>query len=86
MRLLTRISTRPLPAFKIPNYIFRLRTIGSVGEPINVAAWTWLHEIVGRVENIARLIEGLEYYNKFRMYSTIIRRQECRDCGYLVAN
>ena len=25
----------------------RLRTIGSVGEPINVAAWTWLHEVVG---------------------------------------
>lgn len=24
-----------------------LRVIGSVGEPINVAAWTWLHEIVG---------------------------------------
>jgi len=25
----------------------KLRTIGSVGEPINVAAWTWLHEVVG---------------------------------------
>ena len=24
-----------------------LRVIGSVGEPINVAAWTWLHEVVG---------------------------------------
>ena len=29
------------------NVIFRLRTIGSVGEPINVSAWTWLHEVVG---------------------------------------
>ena len=28
-------------------YFSRLRTIGSVGEPINVAAWTWLHEVVG---------------------------------------
>lgn len=26
----------------------KLRVIGTVGEPINVAAWTWLHEIVGR--------------------------------------
>lgn len=25
----------------------KLRVIGSVGEPINVAAWTWLYEIVG---------------------------------------
>ena len=24
-----------------------LRVIGSVGEPINVAAWTWLHQVVG---------------------------------------
>ena len=24
-----------------------LRVIGSVGEPINVAAWSWLYEIVG---------------------------------------
>ena len=23
----------------------KLRTIGTVGEPINVAAWTWLHQV-----------------------------------------
>ena len=26
----------------------KLRTIGTVGEPINVAAWTWLYEVVGK--------------------------------------
>ena len=25
-----------------------LKTIGSVGEPINTEAWTWLHDVVGR--------------------------------------
>ena len=44
----------------------KLRVIGTVGEPINVAAWTWLHEIVGRGKcDIVRVLHGGTFFMPF---------------------